>query len=234
MVGNFEAGWQGFASFFSIWQACIAQISPFFMAFIIGLYFMACGRRAAPSIFRRTVLPSVVYMAGFSAPYALMTATGLPIGRLMAYHSGTLSFTAGVVILLIGLFMLLHGRHAFITRLDVPINTAVMSLLLGIAFALVYSPCITPTLSRIMGIASQPGTAVTGAVLAFFYAVGISLAFLIVGVVLVLGLSSVGVMRRNPGRVKDGCGAVLCILAFLNISGMMTLYKAFILGFFVK
>lgn len=234
MVGNFEAGWQGFASFFSIWQACIAQISPFFMAFIIGLYFMACGRRETPSMIRRTALPSVVYMVGFSVPYALMTAVGLPIGRLMAYHSGSLSFIAGVVILLIGLFMLLHGRVAFITRLDVPINTAVMSLLLGAAFALVYSPCITPTLSRIMGIASQPGTAVTGAVLAFFYAVGISLAFLIVGVVLVRGLSSVGVMRRNPGRVKDGCGAVLCILAFLNISGMMTLYKAFILGFFVK
>lgn len=234
MIGNFEAGWRGFASFFSIWQACIAQISPFFMAFIVGLYFMACGKGAPPSMIRRTVLPSVFYMAGFSVPYALMTATGLPLGRLMAYHSGTLSFGAGVVILLIGLFMALHGRSAVVTRLDAPLNVAGMSLLLGSAFALVYSPCITPALSKIMGIASQPGTAVTGAVLAFFYAVGISFAFLIVGVALVRGMSLIGVMRRNPGRVKDWCGVILCLLAFLNVSGMMILYKAFILGFFVK
>ncbi|OHC75612.1 MAG: hypothetical protein A3G18_00165 [Rhodospirillales bacterium RIFCSPLOWO2_12_FULL_58_28] len=234
MVGFFEAGLQGFASFFSIWQACIAQISPFFMAFIIGLYFMAWRRGAPPSMVRRTVFPSVIYMAGFSAPYALMTATGLPVGRLMAYHSGTLSVIAGIVILLIGLFMTLYGRVAFITKLDTPLYIAFMSLLLGIAFALVYSPCITPTLSKIMGIASQPKTAMTGAILAFFYAVGICVAFLITGVVLVRLLSSVGVMRRNPGRVKDSCGAILCVLAFLNISGTMILYKAFVLGFFVK
>lgn len=235
MISGFEAfGW-GFAYFFSIWQSCIAQISPFFMAYIIGLYFMAYQRETPPpSIARRTVVPSLVYMVGFSVPFALFNATGLQIGRQMAYHSGTLSFAAGVIILLIVLFMVLHGRVERITRLDVPLHTALMSLLLGIAFAFAYSPCITPALSRIMNIGSQADTAVTGAFLALWYGLGMSLAFLAVGTALVVLFSRIGALTRNPGRVKDVSAAILFILAFFNISGLMTLYKAFILGFFVN
>ncbi len=38
-MGLFAAFGNGFASFFSIWQVCILQISPFFLAYATGLYF---------------------------------------------------------------------------------------------------------------------------------------------------------------------------------------------------
>lgn len=244
MVGGFEAFGQGFASFFSIWQACIAQISPFFIAYVTALYFMAykppSKPSGPPSIAGRTVGPSLVYMVGFSVPYALQTVSGLPVGRFLAYNSGTLGFASGVFILLISLFIILHGRSSLVTKLDVPLHTIVMSLLLGAAFALVYSPCITPTLSKIMGIASRPQTAVEGGVLALYYGLGMSLAFAVTGAVLVALFSRVGVMTRNPGRVKDICGAVLGVLAVLNLSSLiiqpslMIQYKAFVLGYFVR
>lgn len=234
MVGNFEAFGQGFASFYSIWQACIAQISPFFMAYIAGLYFMALAPKALPSIPERTLAPSLAYMAGFSVSYALMTALGLPIGRFLAYNSETFSFAAGMVILLISLFFILHGRIAFITRIDQPLYILAMSLLTGAAFALVYSPCITPTLSRIMGIAVRPETAVKGAFLAFYYGLGLSLAFLTAGTVAVAVSSQIGALTRNPGKVKDICGVIIGVLAVLNITGYMISYKALILGFLVK
>jgi len=47
----------------------------------------------------------------------------------------------------------------------------------GISFAFIYSPCITPIMSDIMGIASQRETAVEGWYLAFVYGVGINAAF---------------------------------------------------------
>lgn len=234
MVGSLEAFGQGFSSFYSIWQACVAQISPFFLAYALGLYFTAYSPAALPSIPKRTLAPSLVYMTGFSILYALMTAIGSPVGRFLAYNSQAFSFAAGIVILLISLFFILHGRAAFIIRIDRPAYIAAMSALTGIAFALVYSPCITPTLSRIMGIAARPETAIKGAFLAFYYGLGLSLAFLTAGVVMVAVSSPIGALTRNPGRVKDVCGVIIGVLAALNVTGQMISYKAFILGFLVK
>ncbi len=52
-----EALWSGFASFFSIWQVCILQISPFFMAYIAGIYLVARRQVADPGAWQRMILP---------------------------------------------------------------------------------------------------------------------------------------------------------------------------------
>ena len=44
--------WGGFSSFFSIWQVCILQISPFFIAFIVGSYLATPDQKADRKIFR--------------------------------------------------------------------------------------------------------------------------------------------------------------------------------------
>ncbi len=103
--------------------------------------------------------------------------------------------------------------------------------MLGSAFALIYSPCITPALSEILGMAGRPGTAVRGGTLAFFYALGICLALTVTGAALVYLLARVSVVRRHPGTAKNACSLVLAILAALNLSGTMIYYKAFFLGF---
>ena len=40
-MGNLDAFGYGFSSFFSIWQVCSLQITPFFLAYVTGLYFTA-------------------------------------------------------------------------------------------------------------------------------------------------------------------------------------------------
>ena len=43
-MGGAAAVWGGFSSFFSIWQICLLQISPFFIAFIVGIYLATIGK----------------------------------------------------------------------------------------------------------------------------------------------------------------------------------------------
>ncbi len=232
-MGNLDALGYGFSSFFSIWQVCILQISPFFLAYVIGLYFAAGSLKAETSLGGRVVLPALSFAPGFAATYALLTVTGLPVGRVLVYNLGTLGFIAGIYILLTSLSLMLAGRITVFGMLRRPLVLAAVSLVLGSAFALIYSPCITPALSEILGMAGRPETAVRGGTLAFFYAIGICLGLTVTGATLVYLLAKIAVVARHPRIAKNACGLVIAVLAALNLSGTMIYYKAFFLGFLV-
>jgi cytochrome c-type biogenesis protein len=233
-VGITEAFWGGFSSFFSIWQICAMQISPFFMAYIIGLYFVGRTRQDKPDIKQWAVVPSLVYVAGFTILYSLLSSSGLLVGRYLSYNLGSLRLVAGIYLTLVSLYLIFPDRINVFRKITGPLALAGLSLLLALSFAVVYSPCITPTLSSILGIANLPETATRGTVLAFFYGLGLSLAFAITGLVLIQLLTRVQSAVNNPARTSMVCGLILSILALLNITGFMTYYKAFVLGLLVQ
>jgi len=233
-VGITEAFWGGFSSFFSIWQICAMQISPFFMAYIVGLYFVGRTRQDKPDLKQWAVVPSLVYVAGFTVLYSLLSSSGLLVGRYLSYNLGSLRLVAGVYLTLVSLYLIFPDRINVFRKITGPLALAGLSLLLGLSFAVVYSPCITPTLSSILGIANLPETATRGTVLAFFYGLGLSLAFAVTGLVLIQLLTRVKPAVNNPAKTSMVCGLILSILALLNITGLMTYYKAFVLGLLVQ
>ena len=229
-----EAFGQGFSSFYSIWQVCILQISPFFLAYVSGLYFAGQGKYGSSGFGSRVLLPALTFAPGFAVFYALLSLSSLPVGRILAYNLGVLGFVAGLYILFISIVLLISGRVVFVTDiLKRPAVLAVMSLLLGVSFAFVYSPCITPTLSDILNMTSRAETAVRGGVLALFYSLGICLGLTVAVSVLVLVLRRSGFVMRKAGMFKDVFGLVLAILGGLNVTGLMIYYKAFFLGLLV-
>lgn len=229
----FEAFWGGFSSFYSIWQICAMQISPFFMAYIVGLYFVGRTRQDKPDIKQWAVLPALIYVAGFSLLYALLSSPGLLVGRYLSYNLGILRLIAGVYLLLVSLYLMFPDRLTLFRKINGHPALAAMSLLLGLSFAIVYSPCITPTLSDILGLVNRPGMAVRGAVLAFFYGLGLSLAFAVTGLILIKLLQKVQAVTGNPAKTRLVCSLALSILAVMNITGLMVYYKAFVLGLLV-
>jgi cytochrome c-type biogenesis protein len=232
-VGIGEAFLGGFSSFFSIWQVCAMQISPFFMAFITGLYFVGQSRQGDAEFTKWAVTPAVVYVAGFSMLYALLSSPGLLVGRYLSYNLGTLRLIAGLYLSLVSLFLIVPDRIGLFRKMTATPVLAGLSLLLSLSFVVVYSPCITPTLSKVLSIASVPSEAARGAVLAFFYGLGLSLAFAVTGLTLIQLLTRVRAVANHPARTSMVCGLVLGILAFMNVTGLMTYYKAFVLGFLV-
>ena len=224
----------GFASFFSIWQVCILQISPFFLVYIVALYFADVDEHRSPGLGGRVLLPALMFAPGFAVFYALLSLNSLPVGRILSYNLGILSFSSGLYILLISLILVLCGRAAFAgDLLKRPLILATMSLVLGASFALVYSPCITPALSEILSMTSRSETAVRGGFLALFYSLGICLGLTVTASALVLVLRRTGFAMRHAKSLKDSCGLTLAVLGGLNVTGLMVYYKAFFLGLLV-
>ena len=225
--------WSGFSSFFSIWQVCILQISPFFIAYMVGLYLLTLGQRVNPDIRQWVILPSICYAIGFTLFYSLLIASGLNVSRILIYNIGNLRVAAGIIILLASLYILLNDRISFLSRKHSPLLLNVLSLFIGISFAIMYSPCITPTLSDIMGLASQRVTASEGWYLAFCYGLGISIALVITTIVIILLLRKRVFILNNINLMKILCGIIVLIPALLNIAGLMRHYKAMVLGLLV-
>jgi len=231
-MGFLEAFGQGFASFFSIWQVCILQITPFFLAYVTAVYFAVDGERGLGV---RVILPSLFFAPGFASFYTLLALSGLPVGRILAFNLGTLGIFSGLYILLVSLTLLFAQRTQVAGVLRRPLVLAVASLLLGVSFALVYSPCITPALSDILNMTSRSETAIDGGVLAFFYSLGICLGLTISVTALVLVLKRSGTpTAKRDNAIRVFCGLVLAILGGLNITGLMVYYKAFFLGLLVQ
>lgn len=230
-MGGATALWGGFSSFFSVWQLCVMQISPFFVAFLTGAWLAAAGRVDPPAVLRWTIPLSAAFAVAFSLVYALLIASALALSRSLIGNLGALRYVAAALILLGSLQILLAGRVPALERAHRPAILSGLAALLGVAFALVYSPCITPMLSDIMALASQRATAAQGWHLAFWYGIGLCLGLFVVSLALILLLKELASVRRNARRLADVCGAIVLALAFLNLTGLMRHYKAFALGF---
>lgn len=230
-MGGGTALWGGFSSFFSIWQVCILQFSPFFIAFLVGIYLATLGKKADPEILQWIILPCISYGIGFTIFYSLLIASGLNISRPLIYNIGVLRVVSGIIIMLVGLYIFLVNRISFLSKIHRPLLLSALSLLIGVTFAIIYSPCITPMLSDIMGLASQRSSATEGWFLAFCYGLGTSIALCMTSVALILLIRRQEIVLRNAKLLKNICGMILLILAVMNITGLMRLYKAFVLGF---
>src|ERR1700749_4363474 len=140
---------------------------------------------AAPRHTGRTVAGTALFVAGFSAVFSL---TGLAVGglgHLFSAHDSLLPRVLGAVTIVLGLlFFGAFDRFMFAGRVFRPSVMPKAGLagapLLGALFGIGWAPCIRPTLSVVLIMSAQSGTAARGAFLMFLYGLGLGIPFLIV------------------------------------------------------
>lgn len=230
-VGFSEAFIGAFFSFFSIWQFCIAQVSPFFMAFITGVYLLE-GKGLQKSIVSLFVI-SVGYLAGFSIVFALLGSSGIGTAGYLLYHINSLRVISGVFLLLIGACLI---ATVFLKNI-IKVSSHIFYLLapfVGASFAFIYSPCIPPVLSRVLNYASMPENAARGLLLLMVYGFGLIAAFISVGIPLAVVVGWLTKKMKRPGIIVFGCAILLTVMGIMAVTGSMIYYKAFLLSFFVE
>ena len=226
-----EALGYGFINYYSVWQACIAQISPFFLAHMAALY-LSEPRATAGPLSRSVQVPAWFFLPGFALSFAVINSISFTFSEFLFNNMNVIRVIAGGYIFLSGsYFIMLVGRPSW-RRGDIPWLRALATFMLGVGFAVVYMPCISPTLSKILSLSLRPASADIGAYYALLYATGLSLAFLLTGTVLLFLLRRVKNSSRRT-RVAIGlCGVLVALLGLMNITGLMVHYKALLLSIF--
>ncbi len=185
----------------------------------------AAPARARPRSSRgRALAGAALFVLGFSALFATYGAAFGSLGAILyAHHRGLSQILGGMLILLGLLFAGAFDKFSFSGRIVKPALRPKAGLasapLLGVLFGLGWSPCIGPTLSAVLALGLTTGTAARGAFLAFVYALGVGVPFLIVAFALDRGMRVFGFARRHARLITRIGGLLLVAVGLLEVTG---------------
>ncbi len=224
---NFDIGFGGalLAGLLSFLSPCVLPIVPPSLAFIAGVSFEELeSREGAKSwgVFRS----AAAFVLGFATIFVLLGAAASAIGQLLQEYHRQLAWVAGGLIILLGLHFLGIFRIALLYR-EARVETARRPVgffgayVVGLAFAFGWTPCVGPVLTTILAIAGAQDTALKGALLLLFYALGIGLPFLLAALFIQPFMGFMRKFRRHLGIMEKVIGGFLVLTGVLILTGGM-------------
>jgi cytochrome c-type biogenesis protein len=217
------------AGILSFLTPCVLPLVPGYISLISGVsveHLKGEGGGSRASARRAVVVNSLAFNAGVSLIFVLLGATAGWVGNVL-FSTPWVRIVGGLVIIAFGLQMmgvLKIGALYRDTRKfsdDKPAGP-LGSALLGVAFAAGWTPCIGPILGGIIGLAATSGGWKSGLVLSAFYAAGLALPFLGVGLLMNAFLSFYAKFRRHLHKVEVASGVLLIVIGVMVASNSLT------------
>jgi cytochrome c-type biogenesis protein len=220
----------------SIWAAFAAGIASFFTPCVLPMVPVYLASLAGPDILetvavsrRPLFLHSLSFVAGMTIVFTLTgTLAGLagitinPASPLVRQISGGLLIFFGFFMLGAGFIPWLNFEKRFSPKFMRNRGYA-SSFIIGAAFTVAWTPCLSPILGSVLTLALNSATAAKGAVLLAAYSLGLGLPFLLMGAffsTLTPFLKRIGKFSR---WVYFASGALLLIAGILILFGKLSL-----------
>jgi cytochrome c-type biogenesis protein len=181
----------------------------------------------------RVVAGTALFVLGFSVVFVAYGAALGGLGHLLTGHARVLTQVLGGLTILLGLlFAGAFDRFSFAGRIARPSARPKAGLagapLLGVMFGLGWTPCIGPTLTAVLALSASTGTVARGAVLAFVYALGLGVPFLLVSFGFQVGMRAFAFFRRRARLVTRIGGAMLICVGLLEVTGAWSTFMAWL------
>ncbi|HEX8353475.1 MAG TPA: cytochrome c biogenesis protein/redoxin, partial [Pyrinomonadaceae bacterium] len=217
------------AGILSFLTPCVLPLVPGYISLISGVSVDHLkGEAGSPrgGAWRAVVVNSLAFNAGVSLIFMLLGATAGWVGNVL-FSTPWVRIVGGIVIILFGLQMmgvlkigaLYRDTRKFAEQKPAgPLGSA----LLGVAFAAGWTPCIGPILGGIIGLAATSGGWKSGLVLSAFYAAGLALPFLGVGLLMNAFLGFYSKFRRHLHKVEVASGVLLIVIGLMVASNSLT------------
>ncbi|HEY8596324.1 MAG TPA: cytochrome c biogenesis protein CcdA [Devosiaceae bacterium] len=217
------------AGILSFLSPCVLPLVPPYLTYMGGASFeqLRADGSAAGVVWRRSVFTSLFFILGFSVVFIALGATATAFGQVFRQALPVLTPVAGLLIIAMGLHFLGVFRIAMLDRQVRAQGPGVASgpvggFLLGLAFAIGWTPCIGPVLAAILAVAANQESATQGALLLAVYSAGLGVPFLIAGLLIGPFLSFFHSFKKHLGVVEKVMGALLVLTGLLFITGNFT------------
>lgn len=212
-VGVLAALAAGTVSFLS---PCVLPLVPGYLSAVAGLE----PGEVESAGWRRVLVPSLLFIAAFSAIFILLGLTATGVGETLRANRELLNKVAGILIIAMGVFFI---ATMFIVRLnrewhpDALVQRAGKGgpIVAGAAFAVAWTPCVGPTLAAILSAAALSDSAAHGAVLLAFYSAGLGIPFLLTALAFSRAATVFAVVKRHYTAIIFTGGVILIAMGVL-------------------
>jgi cytochrome c-type biogenesis protein len=215
------------AGILSFLSPCVLPLVPSYLAYVGG------SGVAKRSLLIRNAL---LFVLGFSLVFIALGASASALGSLLRANREVLTIGGGVLVILFGLVLLGVIRLPVLmrdTRLQArhDASTPLGAVLLGMAFAAGWTPCIGPVLGGILTLAGASGTLLEGVAMLAVYSAGLAVPFLLAALALEPFLRMSRRMRRWLPWVERAAGGLLVVAGVLMVTGTYTRLNTWLLRF---
>ena len=225
-IGWLLAFGAGLLSFFS---PCVVPIVPGYLSLVSGV--AIGGVPASNRQTERVVVASLLFVLGFTVVFVALGAAAGLLGGLLEGARPAFTRAAGALMIVMGLLVVglvrvpllaRDYRVQFVDRAYGPIGV----VLIGMAFAVGWTPCIGPILASILLFAGTAETAREGALLLMLYSLGLGIPFVGSAVALSRAVNGLAWVRRHLPALNAASGSVLIVLG-----GLFLFNQAYLLAY---
>jgi len=229
------------AGVLSFISPCVLPLIPGYLSFVSGVTLDefrgkapagASGTPARP-VRARVVAMACAFVLGFSLVFISLGAGASAIGQFLMERLTLLGKIAGIVIIIFGLHTMgvlrigwLYTEKRVQTRAK-PASLA-GAVLVGIAFAFGWTPCIGPILAGILAIAGSQDTIGQGVRLLSAYSLGLGVPFLMTALMMDRFFIAFARIRRYYHAIEVTSGALLVVIGVLIFTNRFAIIAAFL------
>jgi cytochrome c-type biogenesis protein len=225
------------AGIFSFLSPCVLPLIPSYLSFVSGVSLEQIRSvEASAGVRRRVVLNSLAFIVGFSLVFVSLGASASYLGSLFLGYRNIIRILGGVFILLVGIYLIglfkipALERYLQFNLKDKPAGY-LGSVLVGITFAVAWTPCVGPILGAILAIAGTSADVSRGIFLLASYAAGLALPFFLSAVAINSFFQFSQNFRRYIQIFHTAGGVLLVLVGVLLITDYMTYLNTYVLRF---
>ncbi|KKC33599.1 cytochrome c biogenesis CcdA family protein [Devosia psychrophila] len=217
------------AGVLSFLSPCVLPLVPPYLTYMSGASFdqLRADDKGAAALQRRVALTSLFFIAGFSVVFITLGATATAFGQVFRQALPILTPIAGIMIIAMGLHFIGVYRIGLLDRQMRHQGPGAASgplggFLLGLAFAIGWTPCIGPVLAAVLSVAASRDTAWEGAGLLGIYSLGLGVPFFLAGIAIGPFLAFFQGFKRHLHTVERVMGVLLVVTGVLFLTGNFT------------
>tara|TARA_B100002052_G_scaffold236810_1_gene220284 strand:+ start:611 stop:1318 length:708 start_codon:yes stop_codon:yes gene_type:complete len=219
------------AGLISFLSPCVLPLIPGYISYISGSSINELIEKKNTNI-----LPIVLFTVGFSIVFITFGAASTFLGKVLLQNSYELRIIAGLIIIILSLHIIGFINIKFLNfekRIQTNINNNFFSpVLIGMAFAFGWTPCIGPILGSILVLASTEESLGKGILLLSFYSIGLAIPFILSGYLMQKFLIFSKNFRKNINKVSKIGGIILLITGILIITNQLQALGFYLLEIF--
>ena len=228
MLEIFIALGAGLVSFLS---PCVLPLIPGYISYISGSSFNELIEKKSINLF-----PIILFTVGFSIVFIIFGAASTLLGQVLLKNSYELRIAAGLIIVILSLHIIGIINIKFLNyekRMQTNSNTSFYSpILIGMAFAFGWTPCIGPILGSILVLAATEESLNKGVILLFSYSLGLAIPFILSGYLIQRFLIFSKNFKKNIGLVSKIGGIILLITGVLILTNQLQALGYYLLNIF--